>query len=293
MAKYRKTKKRRLVVPSWISIEDTDGRQGTYSKNKIRTTKYTFLSFIPKNLFEQFHRFANIYFIFLAALNFVPIINAFQPEVGVIPICLVMSVTAVKDLWEDQRRRLSDRQANNLPCKLYNSKQQSYVERRWADVCVGDVVKLCCNEIIPADMVLLHTSDPKGVCHIETATWTRTNLKQRQVVKDLLQESHYASTHTSNTPSPSPAITPHQQHHIEVSDQNCDEDDNKDDNNEAKEEEEELLYEAESPDEAALVQAARAYGCTLLGRSPEQLLVALPGTGPLTGASASPTAVPL
>lgn len=47
-------------------------------------------------------------------------------------------------------------------------------------------------------------------------------------------------------------------------------------------EEEELLYEAESPDEAALVQAAKAYGCTLLGRSPEQVLVAFPGTGPLS-----------
>ncbi|XP_039527793.1 probable phospholipid-transporting ATPase VD isoform X3 [Pimephales promelas] len=45
---------------------------------------------------------------------------------------------------------------------------------------------------------------------------------------------------------------------------------------------EELLYEAESPDEAALVQAAKAYGCTLLGRSPEQVLVAVPGTGPLS-----------
>lgn len=45
---------------------------------------------------------------------------------------------------------------------------------------------------------------------------------------------------------------------------------------------EDLLYEAESPDEAALVQAAKAYGCTLLGRSPEQVLVAVPGTGPLS-----------
>ncbi|XP_060728185.1 probable phospholipid-transporting ATPase VD isoform X2 [Tachysurus vachellii] len=189
MARYTKAKKRRLVVPSWISVEETEGLHRTYCRNKIRTTKYTFLSFIPKNLFEQLHRSANIYFIFLAALNFVPIVNAFQPEVGVIPILLVMSITALKDLWEDQRRRTSDRLANNLTCKLYNSKKQCYVERRWADVCVGDVVQLCCNEIIPADMVLLHSSDPNGVCHIETANLDgETNLKQRQVVRDLPQE---------------------------------------------------------------------------------------------------------
>lgn len=85
----------------------------------------------------------------------------------------------------------------------------------------------------------------------------------------------------THTPSPSPAITPQQQHHHnEILNQDHDEDDKEEDDD--KEEEEELLYEAESPDEAALVQAAKAYGCTLLGRSPEQLLIALPGTGPLT-----------
>lgn len=119
MARYTK-KKKRLVVPSWISIERYGDQHRTYCRNKIKTTKYTFLSFIPKNLFEQLHRFANVYFIFLAALNFMPIVNAFQPEIGVIPIFLVMSITAVKDLYEDQRRRISDKQANNLPCKLYN-----------------------------------------------------------------------------------------------------------------------------------------------------------------------------
>ncbi len=67
-------------------------------------------------------------------------------------------------------------------------KQKRYVERRWAEVLVGDLVRLCCNEIIPADMVLLHTSDPNGVCHIETANLDgETNLKQRQVVRDLPQ----------------------------------------------------------------------------------------------------------
>lgn len=45
--------------------------------------------------------------------------------------------------------------------------------------------------------------------------------------------------------------------------------------------EDELLYEAESPDEAALVHAAQAYHCTLRGRSAESLLVDLPGIGSL------------
>uniref|UniRef100_A0A672SAW5 Phospholipid-transporting ATPase n=1 Tax=Sinocyclocheilus grahami TaxID=75366 RepID=A0A672SAW5_SINGR len=163
--------------------------QQSCTRNKVQTTKYTFLSFIPKNLFEQLHRFANVYFVFLGALNFVPIVNAFQPEISIIPIVFVMSITAVKDLWEDQRRRKSDQKVNNLCVCLCRRKQKQYVERRWAEVCVGDLVRLCCNEIIPADMVLLHSSDPNGVCHIETANLDgETNLKQRQVVRDLPQQ---------------------------------------------------------------------------------------------------------
>lgn len=70
------------------------------------------------------------------------------------------------------------------------------MERRWADVCVGDLIRLCCNEIIPADMVLLHSSDPNGVCHIETANLDgETNLKQRQVVRDLPQQVSGQSIH--------------------------------------------------------------------------------------------------
>ena len=39
----------------------------------------------------------------------------------------------------------------------------------------------------------------------------------------------------------------------------------------------ELHYEAESPDELALVQAANAYGCKLLKRTPDRVIVWLPG----------------
>lgn len=60
------------------------------------------------------------------------------------------------------------------------------MERRWKDVHVGDFVKVVCNEIVCADLLLLHTSDPNGVCHIETANLDgETNLKQRRVVSGV------------------------------------------------------------------------------------------------------------
>uniref|UniRef100_A0A8C7ZUJ2 Phospholipid-transporting ATPase n=1 Tax=Oryzias sinensis TaxID=183150 RepID=A0A8C7ZUJ2_9TELE len=157
-----------------------------FKPNAIKTNKYTPLFFIPMNLYEQFHRLANVYFVGLAILNFIPVVNAFQPEVALIPICVIMFLTALKDGWEDFRRYQSDKKLNNMPCLIYSRAAKHYIERRWKDVRVGDFVKVVCNETVPADLLLLHTSDPNNVCHIETSNLDgETNLKQRNALPGL------------------------------------------------------------------------------------------------------------
>uniref|UniRef100_A0A673U4U0 Phospholipid-transporting ATPase n=1 Tax=Suricata suricatta TaxID=37032 RepID=A0A673U4U0_SURSU len=148
------------------------------------TTKYTLLSFLPKNLFEQFHRLANVYFVFIALLNFVPAVNAFQPGLALAPVLFILAVTAFKDLWEDYSRHRSDHEINHLGCLVFSREEKQYVNRFWKEIRVGDFVRLRCNEIIPADILLLSSSDPDGLCHIETANLDgETNLKRRQVVR--------------------------------------------------------------------------------------------------------------
>jgi hypothetical protein len=68
-----------LESPLWIAIKTR--RRRTPQTNRITTTRYNILTFIPKNLFEQFHRIANIYFAILIGLNWVPIINAISKNV--------------------------------------------------------------------------------------------------------------------------------------------------------------------------------------------------------------------
>lgn len=88
--------------------------------NRLKTTKYTLLSFLPKNLFEQFHRLANVYFVFIALLNFVPAVNAFQPGLALAPVLFILAVTAFKDLWEDYSRHRSDHEINHLGCLVFS-----------------------------------------------------------------------------------------------------------------------------------------------------------------------------
>lgn len=48
---------------------DEDGTPSQhFSRNKIRTARYTPLIFIPKNLWLQFHNVANVYFLFVTIL---------------------------------------------------------------------------------------------------------------------------------------------------------------------------------------------------------------------------------
>ncbi|XP_040297928.1 phospholipid-transporting ATPase VB isoform X1 [Bufo bufo] len=163
-----------------------------YDGNKIQTTKYSFLTFLPKNLFEQFYRSANIYFIFLAILNWMPQVEVFHKEITMVPLVIVMLVIAVKDGVEDYKRFLNDRKINKRRTYVYNKNEKNFVDKCWKDVCVGDFVKLFSNEIIPADILLLYSSDQNGICHIETANLDgETNLKQRRVVKGFTNQESF------------------------------------------------------------------------------------------------------
>uniref|UniRef100_A0AAY5ES70 Phospholipid-transporting ATPase n=1 Tax=Electrophorus electricus TaxID=8005 RepID=A0AAY5ES70_ELEEL len=72
-----------------------------YATNAIKTSKYNVLTFLPLNLFEQFQRIANAYFLCLLVLQVIPAISSLSWFTTVVPLALVLSITAVKDAIDD------------------------------------------------------------------------------------------------------------------------------------------------------------------------------------------------
>ncbi|GLB40906.1 putative cation transport ATPase (P-type) (TC 3.A.3) family. Type IV subfamily protein [Lyophyllum shimeji] len=83
-----------------------------YVRNKVRTTKYTILTFIPKNLYEQFRRVANLFFLTLVVLQLFPVFGAATGAISVLPLAFILTVTAIKDGIEDYRRGVLDEEVN-------------------------------------------------------------------------------------------------------------------------------------------------------------------------------------
>lgn len=84
--------------------DNPEALQLNYSGNYVSTTKYTATNFIPKSLFEQFRRVANIYFLVVAFVSFSPLAPYTAPSV-LAPLLIVIGATMVKEGVEDWRRR--------------------------------------------------------------------------------------------------------------------------------------------------------------------------------------------
>lgn len=263
----------------------------SYPRNKINTTKYTPLSFVPKNLMFQFHNIANVYFLIMIIMGFFNIFGVPNPGVSMVPLIVIVIITAIKDAVEDSRRTILDMEVNNTPTRILKgvdnanvsednismwrrfkkantrwvmaffrwfaetftkegkekkrlskltqntvnmrksfdsfehgrksmqlddlrasmdnpfddahrtvdpnesvvdptmtitsmATEASFDRDYWKSVRVGDIVRVHNNDEIPADIILLSTSDSDGACYVETKNLDgETNLKVRQALK--------------------------------------------------------------------------------------------------------------
>ncbi|XP_012994888.2 phospholipid-transporting ATPase ID isoform X2 [Esox lucius] len=150
-----------------------------YASNCIMTSKYNVVTFLPVNLFEQFQEVANTYFLFLLILQLIPQISSLSWFTTIVPLVLVLSITAVKDATDDYFRHKSDNQVNNRQSQVVI--HGSLQKEKWMNVRVGDIIKLENNQFVAADLLLLSSSEPHSLCYIETAELDgETNMKVRQ-----------------------------------------------------------------------------------------------------------------
>ncbi|KAA3459390.1 putative phospholipid-transporting ATPase 8 isoform X1 [Gossypium australe] len=149
-----------------------------YRRNYVSTAKYTVANFIPKSLFEQFRRVANIYFLVVACVSFSPLAPYSAPSV-LVPLIVVIGATMAKEGIEDYRRRQQDVEANNRTVEVYDG-SSSFNETKWKNLRVGDIVKVHKDEYFPADLLFLSSDYEDGVCYVETMNLDgETNLKSK------------------------------------------------------------------------------------------------------------------
>ncbi|KAF8507334.1 phospholipid-translocating ATPase [Hysterangium stoloniferum] len=84
-----------------------------YITNQVVTSKYTIITFLPRNLLEQFRRVANVVFLVIDILQFFPRFSTISPGLVILPLIIVLGVTGVKDAYEDIKRHQGDRRVNH------------------------------------------------------------------------------------------------------------------------------------------------------------------------------------
>jgi phospholipid-translocating ATPase len=147
--------------PRNVMIGRRDLNSIWYPKNVIRNQKYNILTFIPLVLFEQFRFFLNLYFLVMACTQF---INMFR--VGYLytywgPLAFVLFVTMLREAYDDIKRAYRDKELNSQMYTLLcsNGRRKKVPS---SQLQVSDVIIIQKNQRVPADVVLLQTSDKSG-----------------------------------------------------------------------------------------------------------------------------------
>lgn len=189
LEKFKSAIGRRKVDPASLGprmIELNNAPLNSANKwvdNHVSTAKYNVATFLPKFLYEQFSKYANLFFLFTAVLQQIPNISPTNRFTTIVPLAIVLLVSAIKELVEDFKRKSSDQALNHSKARVLRG--LDFEDTKWVNIAVGDIVRVQSEEPFPADLVLLASSEPEGLCYIETANLDgETNLKIKQAIPE-------------------------------------------------------------------------------------------------------------
>ncbi|XP_067313716.1 phospholipid-transporting ATPase 11C isoform X2 [Pseudorasbora parva] len=153
-----------------------------FCDNRIVSSKYTVWNFLPKNLFEQFRRIANFYFLIIFLVQVI-VDTPTSPVTSGLPLFFVITVTAIKQGYEDWLRHKADYEVNKYPVTVLEDGRS--VKKESEKIKVGDVVEVVEDEIFPCDLILLQSTREDGTCFVTTASLDgESNHKTHYTVPD-------------------------------------------------------------------------------------------------------------
>lgn len=179
-----------------------------YCKNTITSSRYTIYSFLPKQIYAQFSRIANIYFFVIAVLQMIPGWSTTGTYTTIIPLLVFMGISMVREAWDDFKRHRLDKEENmknvTVLTKEINTKNNDKADHQlnefdfndvnihipqthftnfkllqdshdvflqkieWRHLKVGDFVVLRQDDWVPADLLLLTCNGENNKTFIET-----------------------------------------------------------------------------------------------------------------------------
>ncbi|XP_051687546.1 phospholipid-transporting ATPase IG isoform X11 [Oryctolagus cuniculus] len=155
-----------------------------FCDNRIVSSKYTLWNFLPKNLFEQFRRIANFYFLIIFLVQ-VTVDTPTSPVTSGLPLFFVITVTAIKQGYEDWLRHRADNEVNKST--VYIIENAKRVRKESEKIKVGDVVEVQADETFPCDLILLSSCTTDGTCYVTTASLDgESNCKTHYAVRDTI-----------------------------------------------------------------------------------------------------------
>lgn len=152
-----------------------------FVSNRVQTARYNLVNFLPKQLWAQFSKVANVYFLLIGCLQQIPGLSPTGQFTTIGPLAIFVTLAMVREAFDDLQRHRQDRVENNAQTRVWRGGAWRHV--RWCDVVVGDVVQVTDGQAFPADIVVLHTSLDSGACYVETSSLDgESNLKERRAL---------------------------------------------------------------------------------------------------------------
>ncbi|VDL83939.1 unnamed protein product [Nippostrongylus brasiliensis] len=150
-----------------IGYGPVGGDGASFAPNKVCNQKYNIFSFVPLVLFQQFKFFLNLYFLLMACSQFIPAIQIGAPITYWGPLGFVLTITLIREALDDFVRFLRDKELNGEKYERL-TRDGTRVEVNSSDIEVGDVIIIGRDRRVPADVVLLRTTERSGACFIRT-----------------------------------------------------------------------------------------------------------------------------